>query len=67
MSTRLQCVFHAERVIPPRFHGSFVLYQDRAGVEPMCKEAFDARLDNADDDPDLEPVAFYFLLDRRPL
>lgn len=55
------CRFHAKRVIPPQYHAAYVLYEDAAGIEPMCKASLDARLDSADDDPDLEPKGFWFI------
>lgn len=61
MTTRLICQFHAESVIPPERHLAYVAYQDSAGVQLLCKESLDARLDAADDDPDLEPKGFWFL------
>lgn len=58
---RFVCDFHAFRTYPYSVHSAFVILVDSAGPTLVCKASFDARLDNADDDPDLEPMAFYLL------
>lgn len=60
---KIMCKFHADRVYPPRYHAAFVLYKDSAGIQAICKESFDNRLDNADEDPSLEPQGFFFIVD----
>lgn len=55
------CTFHAYRCFPVDRHPAFVIYTDRAGPIHLCKTSLDNRLDNADDDPELEPLALQFL------
>lgn len=57
------CVPHSKYYFPYTFHPAYVFYLDRAGWIPICKESFDNRLDNADDDPEMEPLDFRFIVD----